>query len=166
MDRPKVTGPQLVGELMQSLSRSALFEGINDKHLQRLMGIGFEEQFKKGEYIFREDDPGDKFYLVLEGAVRITRQVPGMGEEALAILESGAAFGEMALIEDFPRSADAIVHQDCRLFVVRKEDLEDLLFLDRDLAYEVLWKMVRVLSARLRETTNKMAFLTFAGKFE
>ena len=64
--------------------------------------------------------------------------VPGMGEEALAVLKSGAYFGEMALIDDFPRSAHAIVHEKCRLFVIRKEDLEDLLFVDRDLAYELL----------------------------
>ena len=89
-----------------------------------------------------------------------------MGEEALTILRPGQAFGEMALIDDCPRSADALGHERCRLFVLSKQDLEDLLFVDRDLAYDLLWKMVRVLSGRLRETTNKMTFLSFAGKFE
>ena len=153
-------------ELFGLLSSSALFSGINERHLTRLASIGQDEAFKRGEYVFRQDDTGNTFFLVLEGAVRISREVPGMGEEALAVLRPGAAFGEMALIEDTPRSADAIAHENCRLFVVKKEDLEDLLFVDRDMAYEFLWKMVRLLSARLRETTNKMTFLTFAGKFE
>ena len=85
-----------------------------------------------GAVIFKEGAQGDKMYLILSGAVRIGRQVPGMGEEALAILRAGTHFGEMALIDDFPRSADARAHEACRLFVVRKEDMEDLLFVDRD----------------------------------
>ncbi len=153
-------------ELIELLTSSMLFSGINQRHLVRLASIGEEESFKRGDYIFRQDDSGSTFYLVLEGAVRISKEVPGMGEEALTVLRPGTAFGEMALIEDIPRSADAIAHESCRLFVIKKEDLEDLLFVDRDLAYEFLWKMVRLLSARLRETTNKMTFLTFASKFE
>lgn len=152
--------------VVELLAKASLFEGIRQRHLERLASIGREEEFKRGEFVFREDEVGDKFYLVLEGRVRISRTVTGMGEEALAILGPGAAFGEMALIDDFPRSADVVAHEHCRLFVVQKEDLEDLLFVDRDMAYEFLWRMVRLLSARLRETNDKMTFLTMAGKFE
>ena len=109
--------------------------------------------------IFKEGAQGDKMYLILSGAVRISRMVPGMGEEALAVLRAGTHFGEMALIDDFPRSADARAHEACRLFVVRKEDMEDLLFVDRDLAYDLLWSFVRTLSSRLRETNDKMTFM-------
>ena len=153
-------------ELARLLAGAPLFAGLDEHHLQRLAVIGSEERFKRGEHIFRHGDVGDKFFLILEGAVRISREVPGMGEEALAVLRAGSAFGEMALIDDSPRSADALAHETCRLFAVAKQDLEDLLFVDRDLAHDFLWKMVRLLSARLRETTDKMTFLTFAGKFE
>ena len=61
--------------------------------------------------IFEEGEQGDKFYLILDGAVRISRIVPGMGEEALAVLRAGTYFGEMALIDDFPRCADARAHE-------------------------------------------------------
>ena len=70
----------------------------------------------------------------------------------------------MSLIDDFPRSADARAHETCRLFVVRKEDMEDLLFVDRDLAYELLWNFVRTLSSRLRETNDKMTFLSVTSR--
>ena len=153
-------------ELAGLLAGTAIFEGLDERHLDRLAAIGTEETHKRGQYIFRHGDPGDCFYLVLEGAVRISREVPGMGEEALAVVRAGSAFGEMALIEDSPRSADVLAHESSRLFVVKKQDLEDLLFVDRDLAHDFLWKMVRLLSRRLRETTDKMAFLSFAGKFE
>src|SRR4029078_7335022 len=100
---------------------------------------GRKERSRAELFVLREGGCGDKVYLILSGAVRISRTVPGMGEEALAVLRAGTHFGEMALIDDFPRSADARAHEACRLFVVRKEDMEDLLFVDRDLAYDLLW---------------------------
>jgi CRP-like cAMP-binding protein len=132
--------------------------------LKRIADIGSEEEHRSG-LIFSEGDKGEKFYLILDGAVRISRTVPGMGEEALAVLKRGQYFGEMSLIDDVPRPADARVHEACRLFCIRKEDLEDLLFVDRDLAYELLWNFVRTLSGRLRETNDKMTFLAVTGKF-
>jgi CRP-like cAMP-binding protein len=88
-----------------------------------------------------------------------------MGEEALAVLGPSEVFGEMSLIDEAPRSADARVHERCRLLVIGKEEFDDLLFLHKDLAYEVLWNCVRLLSARLRETNEKVTFLSMSGKF-
>jgi CRP-like cAMP-binding protein len=97
--------------------------------------------------------------------VRISRNLSGVGEEALAILGAGEAFGEMSLIDDTPRSADAHVHETCRLLVITREAFEDLLFIHKDLAFEILWNFVKILSQRLRETNDKMAFLTISGRF-
>jgi CRP-like cAMP-binding protein len=147
------------------LGRVNLFSGLPAVYLRRIAGIGEIESHARGSRIFAEGAPGDKVYILLEGAVRISRQVPGMGEETLAVLKTGDYFGEMALIDDFPRSADAIVHERCRLFVITKEHLADLLFVDRDLAYDLLWTFVRTLAARLRETNDKMTFLAVSSKF-
>jgi CRP-like cAMP-binding protein len=89
-----------------------------------------------------------------------------MGEEALTILESGEYFGEMALIDDQPRSADAIANTPCVLGSIAKDRFDELLFMNKELAHDLLWTFVRVLSSRLRETNEKMrAFLVMAGKF-
>lgn len=148
-----------------ALGKIQLFDGIRDAGLERIASICSEETYRLGDVVFREGDVGDKLYLILDGKIRISREVSGMGEEALAVLGPGAAFGEMSLIDDFPRSADARVHERCRLLVLTKEALEDLLFLDKDLAYEILMNFVRILSARLRETNDKMTFLSVTGKF-
>lgn len=147
------------------LAQVDIFAGLPPVHLRRVVDIGVQESYKKGARIFSEGDAGDKFYLILGGAVRISRFVAGMGEEALAVLRAGAYFGEMSLIDEAPRSAAAISHEACQLFVVNRSDLEDLLFVDRDLAYELLWNLVRTLSRRLRATNDKMTFLATTNKF-
>jgi len=150
---------------IELLSKIGLFSALQPTYLRRIATLGLEEDYAPDALIFKEGAVGDKVYLIISGAVRISRTVPGMGEEALAVLRAGNHFGEMALIDDFPRSADARAHEACRLFVVRKEDMEDLLFVDRDLAYDLLWSFVRTLSSRLRETNDKMTFLSVTGKF-
>src|SRR5690606_10952895 len=119
-----------------------------------------------GAKLFSDGDPADRFYVLVRGKVRISKQIPGMGEEALAVLEPGQYFGEMALIDEAPRSADAICNSNVVVGVIEKTGFEDLLFMNKDLAYDMLWTFVRTLSGRLRESNEKMrAFLTMAGKF-
>ena len=156
-------GPVNVEEILAGID---LFNGLPVAHLRRVVDIGVEQKVKKGENVFSEGDTGDEFYVILDGAVRISRIVPGMGEEALAVLRPGAYFGEMSLLDDAPRSATVICHESLRLFVINRRDLEDLLFVDRDLAYEMLWNFVRTLSRRLRATNDKMTFLATSNKFE
>jgi CRP/FNR family cyclic AMP-dependent transcriptional regulator len=153
-------------EAFERLRRVSLLDGLGDDQLRRVMQIGERQKFERNEMIFREDDPGDRIYLLLSGAVRISRQVPGMGEEALAILQAGSAFGEMALIDGSPRSADALAHESCELFVIDNAQLDSLMFVDRILATEILWKLVRMLTSRLRQTNDKMVFLSVCGRFE
>jgi CRP/FNR family cyclic AMP-dependent transcriptional regulator len=150
---------------IELLSKIGLFSALQPTYLRRIATLGLEEEYAEGAIIFKEGAVGDKVYLIISGAVRISRTVPGMGEEALAVLRAGTHFGEMALIDDFPRSADARAHEACRLFVICKEDLEDLLFVDRDLAYDLLWSFVRTLSGRLRETNDKMTFMAVTSRF-
>ena len=91
--------------------------------------------------------------------------VAGMGEEALAVLGPGEAFGEMSLFDEVARSADAQVQDPCRLLVLERSAFEELMLIERDLAYEILWNMVRILIGRLRETNDKMTFLSVTGRF-
>jgi CRP/FNR family cyclic AMP-dependent transcriptional regulator len=147
------------------LSRVPFFAGLTPEALRIVAKATTEESHATGTKIFQYGDSGDKLFILLEGRVRISREVAGMGEEALAVLGPGEVFGEMSLIDDAPRSADARVHERCRMLVMTKEDFDDLLFLHKDLAYEVLWNCVRILSVRLRETNEKLTFLTTSNKF-
>ncbi len=147
------------------LKKVPLFEGLTTAQLAKVAGLAEERSFPVGTKIFAEGTAGHEMFLILEGKVRISKSVPGIGEEALAILERGAYFGEMAVIEDSERSADAIAHSTCKLWVVEREKLDQLMFTDKDLAYVLLWTFVRTLSERLRETNDKIKGFFAISKF-
>ncbi len=142
-----------------------LFSSLKPQALEQVAAIAREESHTRGTTIFQHGDVGDKLYIILDGKVRISRQVPGMGEEALAVLGPGQVFGEMALIDESPRSADALVHETCRLLAIRKDGFDGLLFGDKELAYEVLWSTVQMLVSRLRATSDKLTMLGISSKF-
>lgn len=163
---PRLSSPPGVNdERIEQLGAITLFRGLTLEALALIAHVAQEEEHAKNDIIFRHGDIGDKLYLILEGKVRISREVPGMGEEALAVVGPGSVFGEMSLLDDAPRSADARVHERCRLLIIAKDGFDDLLFLHKDLAYEVLWNVVRLLTGRLRETNDKLTFLSVTGKF-
>ena len=138
------------------LKKVTLFEGLNHAQLAKVAALGEQRKIAAGAFIFRENTQGEEMYLIEEGKVRISKTVPGIGEEALAILEPGSYFGEMAVMDDAPRSADAIAHISCTLQVITKESLDQLMFIDKEIAYILLWTFVRTMAGRLRETNEKI----------
>lgn len=155
-----------VAALQRLLRKVTLFEGLLPVHLRRIAALAQEVKFSRNDAVFEHGDEGDGLYLILDGAVRISRTVSGVGEEALAVLQPGMYFGEMSIVDDdSPRSADAIAHEETRLLKLPKDDLRDLMFVDRELAYELLWRFVRTLSTRLRESNDRLLMLTVSSKF-
>ena len=145
-----------IAELFRSIY---LFKDLSDEELALISDITAERDFFAGEVIFKEGDAGDAFYAVLEGKVRISKEIEGAGEEALTILDKGSYFGEMALIDEFPRSASVTAHTDCRVLMMDKADFFQLLSRNKDLAYKLLWVFCQVLSQRLRDTNEKIISL-------
>ena len=141
---------------VEVLKKIPLFQEISEEFLGEVAGRCEEQVFQPRDLVFREGQRGDRLYMILAGTVRITKNIEGIGEEQLALLKEGAYFGEMALVDEAPRSADARAAVETRLAVMRKADLEELMFANRELASEILWNFVRTLSRRLRETNEKL----------
>lgn len=134
----------------------AIFRGLEDGELDRVAEVCRTVEFGSGEYVFHEGDAGNRLFLILQGEVRISRQVPGSGEEALAILKPGALFGEMSVFDRSERSTDAIANGPVTCLTISRSDFELLLDFNRELAYKVLWSCVRLLSSRLRATNDSL----------
>lgn len=138
------------------IKQAAIFADLTDAELERVAEICQEQSFKSAKTIFKENEPGNRLFIIAEGEVRISRDVPGSGEEALAVLKKGACFGEMAVFDRSTRSTDAIANTDSVLLTITRSDFEMLLDFDRDLAYKILWSVVRLLCERLRITNDNL----------
>jgi CRP-like cAMP-binding protein len=139
---------------------------LTEDQLASIARLGREERIATGTTIFQEDTRGDAFYVVLSGRVRIVKHLAGGGQEALTFIGPGGHFGEMALIDDFPRSASAVAQEESVVSVISKDALRQILAVDRDLAVTILWGFVQTLSQRLRDTNDKLkAFFAFTGGF-
>jgi CRP/FNR family transcriptional regulator, cyclic AMP receptor protein len=106
---------------------------------------------KKGETIFSEGENGDSMYVIIEGQVRIVRNGAG-SPVVLATLGAGDFFGEMAIVDQTPRTATALAHTDTVLMFVKAPELEPLLQQRPDVGA----RMVRTLARRLKHTTDKV----------
>ncbi len=152
--------------MLKLLKKINLFENLSGHELEKILKICVKQTFPRDTVIFKEGEAGDRCYLITSGAVRISKFIPNIGEEALAVLRQGDCFGEMALIDNFPRSAHAIVNEDADVFAINKTDLDKLLISDHELGYRLLWTFTKTLSKRLRETNEKIAsFLAMSGRF-
>jgi CRP/FNR family cyclic AMP-dependent transcriptional regulator len=138
------------------IRKAAIFAELTDDEAEKIAEICQTQEFKFGQNVFKEGDKGNRLYIISEGEVRISRQMPGSGEEALTVLKAGACFGEMAVFDRSERSTDAIANVDCTLLTITRSDFEMLLDFDRDLAYKVLWSVTRLLSERLRITNDNL----------
>jgi CRP/FNR family transcriptional regulator, cyclic AMP receptor protein len=131
--------------------------GLSAAEMKLLATFSSEERFREGSMIFREGERGDKLYIVLDGRIRISKFIPGVGEEALTVLDRGDFFGEMALIDDMPRSADAKAHEgDATVLSIDRATLNEILSMDPHASLQFLTLLCRMISRRLREINEKI----------
>lgn len=144
------------------LTDSPLFRNLDETERAQILIIGQVRSYKKDEAIFHEGDAGDGLFIVVSGSIRISKR-SATGEEALAVLEPHAFFGEMALIDFSPRAADAIANEPTDLFFIPLKDLRSLIEAHHQIALKVLYALCEVLAQRLRETNERyMSVFTIA----
>jgi PPM family protein phosphatase len=129
-----------------------LFEFLDYRDMVRMLNASAMSQAKPGEVIMAEGEPGDCFYVILSGEFEVSRQ--GVYITALG---KGGHFGEMALIDDHPRSATITAASKGDLLMVKRSDFLDLLNREPKVASRILLNIARTLSERLRETTQAFA---------
>lgn len=138
---------------------------LSSLEINFLSTLSKEQSLAPGEVLFREGATGDKLYVVLEGKVRISKNIPGAGEEALAIMGRGDYFGEMALIDQKPRSADARAHdQGAVVLAIPNEVLKNILNPKKVSSIRLLKILCTLIAKRLREADDKLAsWFIFSG---
>lgn len=125
-----------------ALARVPLFAGISAESMARLADSTGELEFSSGQFIVRQGQVGTGLYFVLDGAARVLR-----GSQELAVLGPGDFFGELAVIDQMPRSASVQATGPTRCLALASWDLLALLESDSTLALN----LIKGLAARVRE---------------
>ena len=107
----------------------------------------YVKTFEPGQVIFKEGEPGEVMFVIIEGEVEIRKRTAGTASRTLTTFHAGDIFGEMALIEKKPRSATALATKASRMLVMNEALLDKLLEGNPDFAK----KMIRILSERIRK---------------
>jgi flavin reductase (DIM6/NTAB) family NADH-FMN oxidoreductase RutF len=129
------------GQYEQLLARAPVFSALSPELLEPILASGEERAFQAGETIVRQGAPGDDLYVILEGRVRVER-----GGRAVESLDRGEFFGEVAVLDGRPRSADVVAETPVRTLKLSREVVRDALEHEPRAA----WAMLQVLAGRLR----------------
>jgi CRP-like cAMP-binding protein len=133
-----------------------IFAGLDDAALMELGHFFKERVFDQQEVIFEEGSIGSSMMIIASGEVRVTQKSDTDAEEALVILKKGDVFGEMALLEDLPRSATIIAHTGVISLEISRDDFLNYIHKNSKDGVKILLKLSRILSSRLRETDVKL----------
>jgi len=134
---------------LQPLRQIKLFASLTARELKVVHALRHERQYLAGEIVFDEGDEGQAIYAVVEGEVEILRD--GSRQQRLALLGPGEVFGELALLDQAPRAAQAKAHSDCRLVVFFRADFMSLLETHPKIASKIALALARHLGGRLRQ---------------
>src|SRR5438105_6521478 len=153
---------------MVVLKSNKLFSGMLAAELQALEQTAQLNTYKAGRHVFQEGDPGDGLYVIVDGKVQISCLVGQDQRRVLSRLGPGDFFGEMAVLDELPRSATASAETDIQVYFFLREDLLNILAHSPSLAVS----LVKEFSRRMREFNHQYTQevlqaerLTLVGRF-
>lgn len=145
-----------VSPRLQQIRALSLFATLGPRELKVVDGLLHERSYLKDEVIFDEGEEGQALYIIMAGKVLICRQgQPEAGR--IAELGAGTLFGELALLDDAPRAAQARAAENCTLAVFFRADFLNLLETHAVIASRISLQLARHIGRRLRETVGNGA---------
>ena len=146
---------EMISQTADFLATVPLFSGLQRDEIQKFADLTRERSYPKGSVILFQDDPGDSLFVLRAGRVKVVLIGEDGREVILGVLEPGAHFGELALIDDQPRSAHVIAMEDAQLLILRREDFRRRVEANASVA----WALLTELSRRLRRADVKIGGL-------
>lgn len=152
-------------DLIVFMQSHALFGGLDDAAMAKVLPLLREEAFETGALIVREGEPGDRMHFILSGSAEVVKDAtPDIRDDhefaQLSTLRAGDAFGEMGLIDVQARSASVAALEPVRTASLSNKDLHRLYRTDPELFVMIILNLARELSRRLRKMNNKAAWKT------
>ena len=152
--------PKDVADLLTFLPTIALFGGLEQKTLEKIISMMTVKELQAGDEVCKQGDPGRTMFVVRSGEAVVYRQsLPGPKRTKLIRMGPGEFFGEMTLIDVMKRSATVQIEKPTVLLVLGNKELYRLYNEDVAGYVMVLQNLCRELSRRLRTTNQKLTVL-------
>jgi CRP/FNR family cyclic AMP-dependent transcriptional regulator len=146
--------------LIQDFLRTVeLFADLEDDELAHVLMVAMVKRYRTGNVILTEGARGGHLHVIHQGSVRLSKHVPGAGEEALTILGPGEIFGETEFFDGLAPSAHVIAHTDCAVLSIPHAEVRSLMEHRPALTGKILWALGRTLARRVRESHRQVASL-------
>jgi len=139
----------------ESLRTVPIFSELSDEDISSLAHLALRKRYPKDTVVFFENEEGDFFFTILEGRIKVTILGDDGREVILSVLGPGDFFGEMALLDNEPRSATAIAVEESELLSLHRNDFQSVLNDNRSITSA----LIRVLSGRLRRANHQISTL-------
>lgn len=150
-----------INETDKILLSIPVFQDLNHRELKTIKRILHQREYRKYEEIFRQGDVGLGMYIIVKGTVEI---ICNPGKYLLAELHDGDFFGELALLDDAPRSATAVSTTPCTLLCFFKPELLDIINRNPKLGGKILFRLAWTIGERLKSTNEQIKELSFQKK--
>ena len=134
------------------LLKVPLFEGLKEEELEAIASVTITRSFSKDQVIILAEEEGDALFLINTGQVKVSIVSEDGREVILSLLGEGAVFGELALLDEKPRSANVVAMSDAELYMLHRSDFLQLLYRVPKIAITLLAE----LATRLRKTDRKI----------
>lgn len=140
----------------EALKKIPIFEGLKPHQLTRVLAKLYHRNYNEGEIIFKEGDIGRALFVIESGRVALYKKDKKGRLHELAILGEGEFFGEMALLEEMPRSAAAVAKDNASIFFLYKSSLDDFVGEHPAIGASILNALAKLISQRLRSLSAQM----------
>ena len=141
-------------EIRERLKSTALFSEFTTEEIEEFIELCDASSAAAGEVIVKQDDTGDCMYVLLSGEARVIHHSGGRDVE-LAILREGDFFGELALVDEGPRSADVLAIGDCALLRITQAVISAVAGVYPTAAFKFLIAIGRIMVSRLRKSNQR-----------
>ncbi|MBF0547776.1 MAG: cyclic nucleotide-binding domain-containing protein [Candidatus Riflebacteria bacterium] len=135
-------------EKIQFIRMVSLFRNLNERALQEIALILMENTVPAKSVVFKEGEPGDALYIIKNGRVNVMKRDSSGNESVLATLSKNAVIGDMAVIDDQPRSASIVTVADTVFYIITKNDFRKLVSNNPEITFQIL----KMMTERLRST--------------
>lgn len=144
-------------DIIHFLQKVEIFSTLSMSETEKIINNSRFVEYNEGDLLFKEGDEGHELYIVEDGVVAITINLPDGQEKEIASIKPGDFLGEMSIFEDAPRSASCYVKKKCRLLKLNQKEFFRMIDEYPEIAVKIMYRMLNITTKRLRNTNEFVA---------